>query len=269
MSNFMKLSVFATGLLATTALSQAADLYEPPIVEVVPEVRTIHTGGWYLRGDVGYAHSAVDGVEYYQGTPTLTGSFERHDLGDAWSLGGGIGYQVTDYFRADVTLDHQFDADFTGSSASGVACAAVVPGGGGTCSYNDNSSLAITTLMANGYLDLGNYSGFTPYVGAGIGGAMVHWSDVSNTEYEDADPANSVTSTHGGNGEWRFAYALHAGVSYDISSNMKLDAGYTFKHIEGGEMFDFESGNANSGAQGFDDDIKVHTVRAGIRWSLH
>ena len=34
-------------------------------------------------------------------------------------------------------------------------------------------------------------------------------------------------------------------------------------------MFNFESGNANSGQQGFDGDIKIHTVRAGLRWSFH
>ncbi len=267
MSNFIKFSVFSTGLLASTLLANAADLIEPPIVEVVPEVRTIHTGGWYLRGDIGYTHGKVEDVRYYQGTPTLTGAFETHDLGDSWALGGGIGYQVNDYFRVDLTLDHNFATDFTGSSASGVVCGAVVAVG--TCSYSDNAELGITTLLANGYIDLGNYSGFTPYVGAGIGGAIVHWSDLTNTEYEDANPANSVTSIHGGNGEWRFAYALHAGVSYDLTSNMKLDAGYTFKHIDGGHMFNFEAGNANSGQQGFDGDIKLHTVRAGLRWNFN
>ena len=267
MSNFMKFSVFATGLLASTALSNAADLIEPPVVEMVPEVRTVYTGGWYLRGDIGYSHMKVEGVDYYQGTPTLTGSFDKHDLGDSWMLGGGIGYQVNDYFRVDLTVDHHFHADFNGVSARNATCSVVVAAG--TCSYDDDAKLGVTTLMANAYMDLGKYSGFTPYVGAGLGGAMVHWGDLKNTEYEDADPTNSATSTHDGNGEWRFAYALHAGVSYDLTSNLKLDTGYTYKHIEGGNMFSFESGNANSGPQGFDGDIEIHTVRAGLRWSLH
>lgn len=267
MSNFKKISVFTTGLLASTIVANAADLIEPPVVEVVPEVRTVAVGGWYLRGDVGYAHSKNGGVDYYQGSPTLTGHFEEHDLGGAWMLGGGIGYQATDYLRVDLTLDHQFKADFDGSSAQNVTCTAVTAAG--TCSFNDDGELAVTTLLANAYLDLGNYSGFTPYVGAGIGGAMVHWGDLTNTEYEDANPSNSATSIHDGNGEWRFAYALHAGVSYDVSSNLKFDAGYSYKHIDGGSMFSFESGNANSGPQGFDDDLKIHTFKAGLRWSLN
>ncbi len=269
MSNFMKFSVFAAGLLASTSLSGAADLIEPPVVEVVPEVRTIHSGGWYLRGDIGYSKSKVGGVDYYQGTPTLTGEFEDHDVGDSWMLGAGIGYQATDYFRVDLTLDHHFEADFNGSSATNAGCSAVTPGVSGTCSYDDDGDLAVTTLMANAYVDLGNYSGITPYVGAGLGGALVHWGDVTNTEIDDDDPSNTSSTNHDGNGEWRFAYALHAGLSYDLTANMKLDAGYTYKHIEGGNMFSFEGGNANSGPQGFDDDIEIHTVRAGIRWSLH
>jgi len=269
MSSFKRFTILTAGLLASTVMANAADLFEPPVVEVVPEVRTVAVGGWYLRGDIGYSKNDVDGVQYYQGTPTLTGSFEKDDLGSAWMLGGGIGYQATDYFRMDVTLDHHFAADFDGSSAMNTTCSAVVPGVSGTCSYSDTGDLAVTTMMANGYIDLGNYSGFTPYVGAGLGGAMVHWSDITNVEYDDDDATNNASSTHGGNGEWRFAYALHAGMSYDLSSNLKLDTGYSFKHIEGGKMFDFEAGNANSGQQGFDGDIKIHTFRAGLRWSFN
>lgn len=268
MSSFMKFSVFAAGLLASTSLSGAADLIEPPIVEVVPEVRTIHTGGWYLRGDIGYSHTKVHGVDYYQGVPTLTGEFEKHDVGGSWMLGGGIGYQATDYFRVDVTVDHHFAADFDGSSARGVTNCGTATG---VCDYKDTADLGVTTLMANAYLDLGNYSGFTPYVGGGLGGAMVHWSDLDNNEVCVAGDCTGSPgdSTHDGNGEWRFAYALHAGVSYDVTANMKVDAGYTYKHIEGGHMFNFESGNANSGQQGFDGDITIHTVRAGLRWNFH
>lgn len=269
MRSFMKFSIFSAGLLASTALVNAADLVEPPIVELVPEIQTYSVGGWYLRGDIGYSHMAVSGVSYYQGTPTLTGEFEDHSLDSSWMLGGGIGYQITDYFRADVTVDHHFEADFDGSSAQNAACVLVTPGVSGTCSYNDDGSLAVTTVLANAYLDLGNYSGFTPYVGAGIGGASVHWGDLTNTEIDDDDPTNNASTNHSGTGDWRFAYALHTGVSYDLSANLKLDAGYTYKHIEGGRMFSFESGNVNSGPQGFDGDIKIHTVRAGLRWSFN
>ncbi len=42
----------------------------------------------------------------------------------------------------------------------------------------------------------------------------------------------------------------------------------TIRRLMLSSMFKFESGNANSGQQGFHGDIKVHTVRAGLRWSF-
>ena len=266
MRSFSIFGIFTASLMATTAMATAADLPEPPMVEVIPEVRTISTGGgWYLRGDIGYAHTTVKGVSYYQGT-SLSGAFEQHDVEDSWMLSGGIGYQITDYFRADLTLGHYFASDFNGSSAQNVAVCTGT--GAASCTYTDNGEFAATVLLANAYLDLGTYSSITPYVGAGIGGALVHWGDVTNTESDDAGIIPSVSSNHGGNGEWRFAYALHAGASYDLSHNMKLDAGYTFTHIDGGHMFDFDAASG-SGPQGFDGGIKIHTVRAGVRWSIN
>ena len=269
MRSFKKLTLLSAALLATTTLANAADILEPPVVEVVPEVTPTISGGWYLRGDIGYSHISTSGVDYYQGSPTLTGKFERHDIGHSWSLGGGIGYQVTDYFRTDWTVTHHFWANFDGSSALNVACSA---NPAETCDYSDTSKVAVTTLLANAYLDLGNYAGFTPYAGAGVGGAVVHWADLKNVE-SCSTPGTCtgpfINSTHGGNGNWRFAYALHAGVSYDLTHNLKLDTGYTFTHVDGGSMFDFERGNANSGQQGFDHGLKIHSVHAGLRWSFN
>lgn len=273
MSSFTKLSLIAAALMTSTAAAQAADLYEPPVVEVVPEVRTVAVGGWYLRGDIGYSKVHVRGVEYFQGT-SFSGEFEEHDVDGTWMLSGGIGYQVTDYFRVDATLDHHFSAAFNGSSASGVACGdadgdPLTYDPDGVCNYDDDSNLAVTTIMANAYVDLGNYAGFTPYVGGGLGGALVHWDDLSNDETCTGTCTGVAgDSNHDGIGDWRFAYALHAGVSYDLNASLKLDAGYTFKHIDGGTMFDFD-GASGSGPQGFDEGIKIHTVRAGLRWNLH
>ncbi len=257
-------------LLSISSVSAfAADIVEPPVYEAPPEVVAHSGGGWYLRGDIGYAKIHTGGVEYYQGSPSLTGSFESHDISSSWMIGGGIGYQATDWFRVDLTANHFLNTDFNGSSATGAAC--TNNGGGEICDYVDTSDVNITTLLANAYVDLGNFSGFTPYVGAGIGGAMVHWGELTNDETCVANCAAWVEadSVHGGYSDLHFAYALHAGVSYDLSANLKLDAGYTLTHIEGGRMFGFESGSAFSGQQGFNDDIKIHAFRAGLRYSFH
>lgn len=269
MGNSKKVSVSVAAFMASTILAStialAADL--PPIVELPPEVPPQSYGGWYLRGDIGYAKQSVQGVTYFQG-PSQTGAFEQHDIDTSWMIGGGIGYQVNDWFRVDWTANYYATADFTGSSAQDVACANVVPGAG-NCSYSDNGSVQVTTVLANAYVDLGTWQGFTPYVGAGIGGALVHWGDLTNTEYEIADPTNSVSDVHGKRSGWRFAYGLHAGTSYDISAKLKIDAGYSFTHISGGEMFGFGATSGFSGTQGYHDAMKIHAFKLGLRYAIN
>jgi len=262
-------SIMASALIATAISatgSIAADL--PPIVELPPEVVPQSYGGWYLRGDIGYAKARVDGVTYFQGA-SQTGKFETHSLDNGWLIGGGLGYQINDWFRVDVTSNYHAQVDFKGSSAQNVACS------DGTvnaiCTYSDNGSLQITTLMANAYFDLGTYQGLTPYVGAALGGAYLHWTGPENIEYHVAGPAPAVTAldTHGNRSGWRFAYGLNAGVSYDISSNMKIDAGYTWTQISEGEMFGFGRTSGLEGTQGYHKQLSVHAFKVGLRYTFN
>ncbi len=274
MGNLKKVSesfaaVIAPAIIATamaTSVSSAADL--PPIVDIPPEVVPQAYGGWYLRGDIGYAKTNVHGVRYFQGA-TQTGSFEQHDIDHSWMIGGGIGYDINDWFRVDLIANYYGTADFTGSSAQNVACSDGTVGA--VCSYTDNGDIQITTLMANAYLDLGTYSGFTPYVGAGLGGAYLHWGDLINDEYyvSGVVPGTTASDVHGKRSGWRFASGLHAGVSYDVATNMKIDAGYSFTHISEGEMFGFGSASGLAGTQGYHDSMNIHAFKVGLRYAFY
>ncbi len=261
-------TVIAPAILATAmaaSVSVAADL--PPIVDIPPEVAPQAYGGWYLRGDIGYAKTNVHGVRYFQGS-TQTGEFEQHDIDHSWMFGGGIGYEVNDWFRVDLTGNYYGTANLSGSSAQNVACS---DGGGGVCSYSDDGDIQITTLMASAYLDLGTYQGFTPYVGAGIGGAYLHWGDLINEEYyvSGTVPATLAYDVHGKRSGWRFAYGLHAGVSYDIATNMKIDAGYSYTHISEGEMFGFGATSGLEGTQGYHESLNIHAFKVGLRYAFY
>ena len=264
-----RLSIVTAVLASSTALANAADLIPQPVHELPPEIVTQSSGGWYIRGDIGYAAMDVEGVRYFQGA-SLTGRFERHDLDSTWMIQGGIGYQATDYFRVDATLGYYGSSSFTGSSApAGSPCNGVFPGN--TCSYSDNTELdSITTLMANAYWDLGTYHGFTPYLGLGIGGAHVTWGDLTNDQTcTPADPLCDATDfIHPGEDQWRFAWAFHAGASYDIRCDWKVDAGYTYTQIEGGRMFGQAIGSGLVGTIGYDDAISIHTGSVGLRYQL-
>ena len=281
------LSLMTATLMASTVMAQAADILPPPVAEYPsePEVVThAPASGWYIRGDIGYAALDADGVSYFQG-PLLTGSFEQHDLDDTWMLQGGVGYQVTDYFRVDATLAYFGSADFNGSSATNANCnpgaGFTVTNGTDTCNYTDDGELeSLTLLMANAYVDLGTYKGFTPYVGAGIGGAHVSWGDLTNDQTCSSVTTGTVAACdgndfdHGGQEQWRFAWALHAGASYDINCKLKADIGYTYTSIEGGEMFgtgfnvNGTSPATGEGGNGFDDHIDIHSGHVGLRYAL-
>src|SRR5262245_41680723 len=86
----------------------AADYVEPPVVEAPPPPVF---GGWYIRGDIDWHWTDFKGADYITygvdccGDPVPgTNSFTSGDLDGAFSLGAGVGYQITSYLRTDLTL---------------------------------------------------------------------------------------------------------------------------------------------------------------------
>lgn len=255
----------AIAIMASTYSAQAAEILpDPPVVELPPAE---HFGGWYLRGDIGYAATSVDSITYFQG-PTQTGSFVISEFSDTWMFGVGVGYQINDYFRVDWTANYYGESDFTGSSALNVACSDGTVGA--VCSYSDNGTFQASVLLANAYVDLGSWSGFTPYVGAGIGGAYVSWGTLTNREYyvSGAVPGTTITDTHAGRSGWRFAYGLYLGASYELTESLKIDAGYSYTGISGGEMVGFGSTSGLVGTQAYTSDMSIHAFRLGLRYQI-
>ncbi len=253
--------IFAALLMTSNAL--AADLAPvEPVPEMPPEVTVTEATGWYLRGDVGYGFNDLRGAKFYQGGSSADEvDFTTSDLRDSFTVGGGVGYQVNNYLRTDLTLDYLGKSDFHGSTTGGGSAFGACQV---TCSSTDLSSLTAWTLMANAYVDLGTYGVFTPYVGAGIGGSYVKWKDLRNTSCDTSGSGFGCddTVTHNGKGDWRFSYALMAGASIDVTCNVKADVGYRFLHVDGGNMF----GYAENGGPGRDKGFNVHEVRAGARY---
>jgi opacity protein-like surface antigen len=135
-----KTILLASVIAAPLAVSaQAADLGP----DEAPPATDPAMIGLYLRGDIGWSFLDVNGL----------------DNDDTWVAGGGIGYQFSDFLRADITADMSGDYE-------------VAPG----------SELSTTALLGNVYFDWANDSMFTPYVGAGVG---YGWVDGSGTVADD------------------------------------------------------------------------------------
>lgn len=232
----------------------AADVYQPApaAFEAAPEIQVQEASGWYLRGDVGYSFNKARSFEFSRatgGTPALeTVHSSSTSMKDSFLVGAGVGYQINNYLRTDLTFDYMAKSNFRGTGPAA---------GGGTDDFR--TSVRAYSLLANAYVDLGTYGRFTPYLGAGIGGAYVKWDNLKL-----ANSCGGADCEWGGEGDWRFAYALMAGASIDVTCNLKADVGYRFRQIGSGEMFGIGSGG-NSG-NGRSKGITSHEVRVGGRY---
>jgi opacity protein-like surface antigen len=229
------LGVFVATMSAPFAM--AADIIE--VDDRVPA--PYHEGGWYLRGDIGYVIPEDPVVVYGNGVVP----FVNENLGGAWMIGAGIGYQFNPSFRADITVDFRTDSTFTGGTVCG--------GCGGALSV-ERQKLSTTTVMFNAYWDMGECGGFTPYIGGGVGFAYNWLHDIIGR-----NPTMTVTWVPDG-GKWNFAAAVMAGATFDVTEDLKIDAGYRYIWLG-----DAESGTDGAGGTVSYTDLANHEIRLGMR----
>jgi opacity protein-like surface antigen len=90
-------------------------------------------------------------------------------------------------------------------------------------------------VLLNGYFDLGNWSGITPYVGAGIGFAnndlSSYSSKVSCLTVTCSSAFSQAAVAHEGGTKTNLAWALMAGAAVDIGKGLKLDLGYRYLRV--------------------------------------
>ncbi|MGL4488547.1 MAG: outer membrane protein [Rhizobiaceae bacterium] len=264
MKKYLSLLLIGASFAAPAGTAMAADVIEAPMVVETPEpVHVASANGWYIRGDIGYAMNGSLGAEYVTygvpgGSNVLNGK-----LDDGFAGGVGVGYQITDYLRGELSTDYFASSEFSGSTIGGPC----LIGGAGiaSCVSSDSDSYTALSLMANAYVDLGTFNRITPYVGAGVGITHVKWSGLNNVECDAANPANCNPAViHRGGSGVRGSVALMVGASYDITCNLKADLGYRFRHTSGGRMFEF----AGAAGPGDHKALKTHEVRTGLRWAI-
>lgn len=286
----MKIRLLSTvamvGFLAGLGSVKAADVIEEPAPAPAPVYeQPLSTAGWYLRADVGYvfkSHNSGD-WDFYNQFPGVEGIDDTHhydkiDIGENASFDIGVGYRFNEFLRGDATLDY-FRTDVSG----GTECPFQIKndalhgqsGPSLDCHYDIASEADVYTTMANAYIDLPFFgTSVVPYLGAGIGAAYVDYDDL---KLEEKCPAcnepnyAAFKSTNEGNESWRFASALMAGATVDLTGSLKLDAGYKYTRIEDGDAFDYDAADKSFGANGTqirDHGFDIHTVRAGLRYEF-
>jgi opacity protein-like surface antigen len=220
------------------------------VIEHVPQVPVVE-GGWYLRGDIGY--------KIYQAPSVSYGAldFSNEKLNNTGMIGAGVGYRFSDYLRSDVTLDYEFPAKFRGHAP----CATC--GVGGTSGFSsETAKIDVLTMLVNGYVDIGTWAGFTPYLGAGVGVSRVSTSSI---KYSNPD---GTSGRYPGDSTWNFSWALMAGGSYAIDQNWAIDAGYRYLNIGDAYSKSFSTGGVNPSRKIAYKDLQAHEFRVGVRYTF-
>jgi opacity protein-like surface antigen len=250
--NPLKIAIL-TGLFTTTASAVIAADIPRAFYPSAPMMRGSRdtSENWYLRGDIGYVYPKRPEADFIDGP--VSGGFIRESLGNAAVAGIGVGYRFGPNFRMDVTADHRFNARFKGVAPTPTFA---------TISLADKGQFQSSTFMANGYLDFGSASGFTPYVGAGIGLAHNVLSQYVRATSDAVTGVETLQRLAGGD-DYSFAWALMAGVGYRVTPNFTLDLGY--RYVSLGDM---KTRTYGSGVGADVEALGAHEVRLGVRYSL-
>jgi opacity protein-like surface antigen len=291
---------------AHSPMAFAADMsfFSPP-PEPVNDQPVEFGAGWYLRGDIGAAHVNIHNFSGVNLSPRFP---------NTWTGGLGAGYQYNNWFRTDLSFDYQslykkdggtgygescpvgFSPNFTTTQTGTSTTTTVDPFTGQTTTsstpiftttqvassviqglcypfYRNRAEAA--TVLANAYVDLGNWWGLTPYVGAGAGvNVMYQKSQVNYTfgnllpyaGYTLTDPFTNTTYIQNRDRTLsgttvRFAYAFMGGVAYDVTNHLKVDVGYRWLNLGSIEGLGLYGATIKK-------DLISHQVRIGFRYVI-
>lgn len=247
--------------LLSAGAAQAADYAPPPPPPMIMQQPVEEfASNWYLRGFVGVG---ITGKSDLTVTPLPADSFfASHSIADSVFLGGGVGYNFNSWLRFDVTAEYRFK---TRVSALGV----VQPGGAGPVAVDQfDGHLSSLIVLANGFIDLGTWDCWTPFVGAGIGFANNTISD-----FVDVTPNVAAFGATGssfglgrGTSNWDAAWALYAGLSWAVSKNFNVD--FTFRHLNFGTAKETVDCNGSSNCNHFEfKNLHSEDIMLGLRWT--
>jgi opacity protein-like surface antigen len=249
------LAVATTAVLATGP-ARAADL--PPMLPPPPMMQEY--GGWYLRGDIGMTNQKVRSLDnvLFATTDDLVIHDKNFEAGMLFAL--GIGYRHNSWFRWDVTGEYRGETGFHGFDTWD---------DGGTARFNDyTAKKSEWVLMWNAYLDLGTWKGITPFVGAGIGASRI---GIHSFRDRGVDLLGTPTIGYANSAyKWNLAWALHAGMAYDVTPNFTIELAYRYIHLgngKSGDIIPFDGPSTIDNPMHFKG-ITSHDVKFGVRWAM-
>jgi len=195
--------------LVTVSAAHSADLPLAPV--------PVEFGGWYLRGFIGFSNQQVGSLfnqnyNRYDSVDNIDRGFDAAPL-----FGLGVGYNVNNWLRVDVTGEYRAKANFHGLDIGHTV--------GQDWPDRYFASKYEWTVLFNGFIDLGTWYGFTPFFGAGLGftnNTITNFGDINVSTAVGSD-AHGLTAS-----QWNFAWALYAGLGYRVTPAVTLELLYRY-----------------------------------------
>jgi opacity protein-like surface antigen len=259
-----RLKLSALAAVASFAIINSAHAADMPAPVLAPAV---DFSGWYLRGDIGFSNQNVRSLFNVNYANFI--SVQNIDKGfDAAPLFGlGIGYTVNNWLRFDFTGEYRGAANFHGFDVGNF-------GGGVFADDRYTARKSEWTFMFNGYVDLGTWWNITPFVGAGVGfsrNTISNFGDVSVCVNSSTCVGSGGSDAFGGTAsKWNFAWALHAGLAYQLYRNVTLELAYRYIDLGNAQSGDLI---AFTGANNFYNPMEFHhltsqDVKFGVRFNF-
>ncbi|MFN3622879.1 MAG: outer membrane protein [Hyphomicrobium sp.] len=243
-------------VLAFSGPSMAADIYDGGLkggYEVPPP----EDRGIYIKGYVGQANPDT-GNMWNQGYETNSFTVYHNDIKSSALYGIGVGWQARHWLRFDLTGEYRGDTTYFGSDS--------YPGGSGfTAGTNEYTADMKSWLgLANAYIDMGNWCGFTPYIGAGIG-----FSSISVEGLKDVNVPQNGVAFGNDKSTTNFAWALYAGASFDVTSQVVVDLTYRYADLGNAQSGDVTTYSGTYSYAGHHiKDITSNDLLLGVRYKL-
>ena len=273
--------------------------------------------GWYIRGELGLNLDGLQDVSIY-GNP-VTSIYHDNNYTDKIHFYGAVGYRLNSFLRVESGLGRLAGTDYstsqlmyedpTGLDPNPLAVGPDDPNpcnGWGTfvgvdpdgneytyidddfitnCINQDSVRYDITYAMTHVYADLGNWHGFSPFVGAGVGIGRLSWREELDSVLcvpqsadvrEEGCRAYGVADQPGPNEpytqpgtvtegvDYRLGFALTAGLGYAITPNTTVELAYRYMNF--GTSLLSTTGTTGTGlsASGYG----THQVNLGLRYSI-
>jgi opacity protein-like surface antigen len=196
--NIMK-KVLLSFVLATSALSALAQ----------------DSSDFYVQANAGYAFgmkSNFKGVDSYEGDVVHTNS-AKISSGNSGSFGLEVGYKLHENFRASLGVDYLPGFSIKTNNSKLVDSE-------NEQWYSKSSKVKSLNLMANLFVDAGEFNGFKPYLVVGLGMASNKTASVTSI-----DNKNNLLK---GKTKTNFAWKIGLGTRYALNEQLDLDLRYQY-----------------------------------------